>query len=109
MGNKSRGDLKEASLHSAPYKAHSVCNEVEDQGLKQTSKKIFLTIHRGSPGSPLLSCIWFCGSFFFFPLLFFFSLFLSPTQDRVSTNPKQNKTNKQKVYTKYTDNMDTMN
>lgn len=101
MGNKSRGDLKEASLHSAPYKAHSVCNESEDQGLKQTSKISFLTIHRGSPWSPLWSCIWFRGVlllmvcfFFFFPFLFSLSLFLSPTQDRVSTDPKRNQTNK---------------
>lgn len=43
-----------------------------------------------------------------FFLSFVFSLFFS-TQDRVSTHPKQNKTNKPKVYTKYTDNMDTMN
>lgn len=49
----------------------------------------------------------FCRLYFFF-LSFVFSLFFS-TQDRVSTDPKQNKTNKQKLYTKYTDNMDTMN
>lgn len=45
---------------------------------------------------------------YFFFLSFVFSLFFS-TQDQVSTDPNQNKTNKQKVYTKYTDNMDTMN
>lgn len=34
-GQQEQGDLKEASIHSAPYKAHSVCNKLEDQGLRR--------------------------------------------------------------------------